>query len=388
MLKKLQTFPIFFIITLSTLVTSAAQFTQTSCTSFYHDQLKNQAQPPSTVKIEGRAAWQIHEPSAIGDSFEARYTPTGRTFELKEIPATNQCRTSECYLFSAINYINVNNAHNNASRIGPVRISEPYLVAHKFLEHIIEGVWYGVADARVIHDLKGGFSYEAVQLTRKAGLVPQEAWSPVVPFENWDMASVYSTLQSKVPEWNRYLAQLAQHHGSWDAAPVRQAQRDAYEALKNTILNLTGPLPESFTYNGSVYTPKQFEQLAGLPRPRKLAIDNRPGYGLPSNARTVLDEAMVNHGGSWKFQEGDYNTIINETVRFLEAGHPVIIDFSWKGDGHSMLVVGYEYNSANSITRLKIMNSWGPSFGNEGYAWYTLDDVWNNVSRVYKFGAL
>ncbi len=357
---------------------------QTSCMEVYQPA----SNAPSAVTIEGRETWQMPEPGAIGDFAEARYTPTGRTFELKHTEVSNQCRTSECYLFAVINYIHVNNMHNNASRVGPMRVSEPFLVAHKFLQHIIEGVWYGVDNIKVVHDLKGGFGYEAVQLTRKVGIVPKESWTPNVPFESWDMNQVYSTLQTKVPEWNRYLQSLANKYGTWEHPEVRKAQQLAYDTLKKTVLDLTGPLPESFTFNGTVYTPKEFEGLAGLPRERKLAIDNKEGFALPSNAKEVLNEAMVNTGGSWKFQEGDYNTIINETVRFLEAGHPVIIDLRWKADGHSMLITGYEYNAQNKITRLKVMNSWGPSYANDGYVWYTLDDVWNNVSRVYKFGAL
>jgi aminopeptidase C len=64
------------------------------------------------------------------------------------------------------------------------------------------------------------------------------------------------------------------------------------------------------------------------------------------------------------------------------------MDFNWKDGGHSLLVVGYEYNNQDLVTRLKMMNSWGKNFGNDGYSWYTLTDVWNNVRRVYKFGAL
>lgn len=338
---------------------------------------------PSQVKIDGREKWYLHEPTRIGDFSEPYYTPTGKVLELKQAPVTNQCRTSECYLFSVINYVNTNNAHANNY---PILISEPYLVAHKFLQHIREGVWYGPTSENVIHDLKGGFSYESVQLIRQVGLVAKKSWSPIVPFENWDMQHLYATLGAKVPEWHKYIRSLANQYGSWDAAPVRQAERDAYESLKPLILNLTGELPRSFELDNNIYTVGEFEQKAGMPRARTLAIDNKPGMGLPSNAKEVLNQAMVQTGGSWKYQEGDYNTIINETVRYLEAGHPVIMDFKWGTDGHSMLVVGYEAQGG-FVTRLKVMNSWGPGFGNEGYAWYTLDDVWNNVSRVYKFGA-
>lgn len=381
-LRKLPVFFIFSTIILILSETAKSATVQSTCFHLY----SSETTAPNKVKIVGRPRWLMNEPSAIGDFNEPRYTITGRTRELNLVEVTNQCRTSECYLFSTINYLNVDNAKD--ARTAGVVISEPYLVAHKFLQHIIEGVWYGTQDARVIHDLKGGFSYEAVQLSRKVGLVQKSSWEPEVPFSEWDMNEIYSVLETKVPEWHNYLASLAQRYGSWDAAPVRQAQSEAYDQLKKVILKYTGPLPEAFTYNGSVFTPKEFEQKVGIPRQRILAIDNKTGYDLPSNAQEILNEAMVNVGGTWKFQTGDYNTIINETVRFIDAGHPVIMDFKWGNDGHSMLIVGYEFDAQNYVTRLKVMNSWGSSFANDGYAWYSLDDVWNNVSRVYKFGAL
>lgn len=333
-----------------------------------------------------RAKWFEHEPERIGDSQEPRYSPVGRVVELKQAPMTNQCRTSECYLFSVVNYINVANANKPGHE--SVVISDPFLVAHKFLEHIKEGVWYGAGSDRVIHDLKGGFPFEAFHLSRKVGLVPKESWQPKTPYEEWDTKAMYSALEQKIPEWHNYIRSLAQHHNSWDALPVRAAEREAYENLKNIVLINTGPLPNQFEYQKQVFTAKDFEKKFGAPRNVRFVIDNKEGHGMPNNIKVILDEAFSNHQGAWKYQTGNYQTIMQEAVNFIEAGYPVIMDFNWKNDGHSMLLVGFEINAQNKISRFKVMNSWGTNYANEGYVWYTPEDIWEHVRRSYKFGKM
>ena len=255
-----------------------------SCSRFY-----------STVSKISRETWS-QEPRAIGDFKEVRYTPTGRIVELKEAQLTNQCQTSECYLFSTINFINVKNMYSGQSGM---MLSEPFLVAHKFLQHIREGVWYGPNDPKVIHNLRGGFAYEAVHLTRLVGLVPRDVWTPATPFENWDMTRVYSILETKVPEWNNYIRGLAQKYGTYDASEVRAAEKEANQQLGKIILDLTGPLPQTFTYKGQSYSTIEFEKTAGIQPGKVLAIDNKDGYSLPDvdfesnpHERTPLLEAV------------------------------------------------------------------------------------------------
>jgi hypothetical protein len=329
----------------------------------------------------------LQEPQKIGDSNEPRYTPTGRTVELPVIKPSDQCRTSECYLFSFVNYLNLK-AAQRSDIASAFRVSHPLLVAHKFLQHIREGVWYGELDDRIIHDLKGGFSHEALHLSRLVGLAPEESWQPKVPFENWDTKKIYDVLETKVPEWNAYLRGLANKHGSWDAAPVRAAEKDAYEQLKHVILDQTGELPQSFAFKGKTMTPKDFELEFGAPRRVKLLID-LDGGTLPNRTKEILDYAMVEKGqGSWAYGSKKIDTILQEAVNWIKASEPVIIDFDWKTGGHSLLIVGYEVDGQNRVKRFKVMNSWGEDFGNDGYAWYTYQDIVQNIRMTYKFQKL
>ena len=375
---KLQSLLLIFALLATTVNASAAPL----CESLFQT-------PLTTAPREAARRIVIDEPERIGDSKELRYKPTGRVVELKEIKPTNQCRTSECYLFSFVNFLNQKISVRDDLPGGDMRISHPLLVANKFLQHIREGVWYGPDAPRTIHNLRGGFSYEALHLSREVGLAADESWQPKVPFEKWDTEQIYNELEKKVPEWHEHLQGLARREGTWESPIVRNAEKEAYEKLKHVILDHTGDLPKEFNFRGETMTPKAFEEKFGAPRNVRLLIDQTSDSMLPGKAKNVLNEAMVKNGnGGWRYQPRAVNDILQEAVRWIEADQPVIIDFDWNEGGHSMMIVGFEANNQGTIVRYKVMNSWGPNFGNDGYAWYTPEDMANNLRRTYKFGKL
>lgn len=347
-----------------------------SCLSVYQ---------PSKLLPNGRRVWYLHQLEAIGDSFEAKYVPKGKVVALKEPEVANQCQTSECYLFSVINFINVFNKNQKGSS-APL-VSEPYLVAQKFLEHIKETLRLGADSSDLIHDLEGGFPYEAFHLTRKVGLVPKESWTPKVAFEDWDTSKIYKALRNKVPEYHKTLAKLAEKTGSWDSKEVLEAQAKAYAELQDVILEFTGPLPMSFVYEGQNYTPESFERRFGIPRLVSFYLHNSGEYAVPENHGMVLRQAFSQQGGRYRVYDGVGENMITSIRDYIDQGLPVIIDLKWRDDGHSMLVVGYELDEAtNTIVRFKVMNSWGNTFGNAGFAWYTPADVVKNTTGTYRIG--
>tara|TARA_B110001454_G_scaffold106457_1_gene100178 strand:+ start:11201 stop:12358 length:1158 start_codon:yes stop_codon:yes gene_type:complete len=347
---------------------------RSSCISVYQ---------PSKVLPNGRRVWYLHQPEAIGDGFEPKYVPKGKVVELKEPEVSNQCQTTECYLFSVINFINVFNK-NQVGGKAPV-VSEPFLVAHKFLEHIKETLRLGPDSPELIHDLEGGFPYEAFHLTRKVGLVPKEAWTPKVPFEHWDTNKIYRALRHKVPEQHQILTKLAEKTGSWESQEVKEAQAKAFAELQAVILEFTGPLPQGFVFKGQNYTPESFERQYGIPRLVSFYIHNSGEYAVPENHSMVLRQAFTQQGGRYRVYDGVGESMITTIRDYIDQKLPVIIDLKWHNDGHSMLVVGYEFDEVtNTIVRFKVMNSWGNTFGNGGFAWYTPEDVIKNTTGTYR----
>lgn len=346
---------------------------QSSCLSVYQ---------PSKVLPNGRRIWYLHEPRAIGDSFEPKYIPKGRVVELKEVEVSNQCQTSECYLFATINFINIFN-RNQKNNSAPL-VSEPYLVAQKFLEHIKETLRLGTESPELVHDLEGGFAYEAFHLTRKVGLVAKESWKPKVPLEKWDMVKIYRVLRKKVPELHDEIARLAKKRGSWDDIEVKNALESAYAQLAAVILEFSGPLPIVFEYTGQNYTPLSFEHRFGIPRLVTFHIHNSGEFAVPENHGKVLRETFTDEGGRYRVHDNVDERMVTSMRNYIDNGLPVIIDLKWLDDGHSMLVVGYEVNEVNQIVRFKVMNSWGKTFATKGSAWYTPEDVIKNTTGTYR----
>ena len=375
-MKKL--FQLFFLVILSVsflteFASEAAPHSSSlACFNFYQIKLKKH-----------HRVWRDSGTTAIGDDDEPKYKPKGRVVEIdRNVEASNQCQTYECYLFAAINFINV----LNRIRFGDHSelISEPYLVAHKFLEHIKDGLRYGPEDPRVIHDLEGGFAYEAFFLSRTVGLIPKTSWKPTVPFPDWNMANIYRVLKKKVPEHHEKLKKLAKSYG-WDAQRVKQGEQDSFDELKNVILKFSGPLPTEVNFNGKSYTPLTWEEHFGIPRLSTLDIINKDGNFLPDNYPDVLRKTMTDLGGHFRVIDGNFNSIIMNLKKYIDQEMPVIVDLNWKREGHSMLVVGYELDDDNNIVRFKVMNSWGRVFANNGFAWYTVDDLWKNITGTYHF---
>lgn len=339
---------------------------------------------PGRVKLRGNWRKPHQLARAIGDSTEPRYVPKGFIKVLKDVEVSNQCQTYECYLFAVVNHINV----QNKARFGDEAslISEPYLVAHKFLEHIKEAMLLGPDHPQLIHDLEGGFPYEAFHLSRTVGLVPRTAWKVLKPLDQWDTAKIYRTLKREIPKKHEELRIIAKKYG-WDSAELKIAHAKYYDNLKYVILDNSGPLPTEFMYRGKLYTPQSWEQEFGIPRIALLEINNKEGNVLPDNYPNVLRQIMSNQGGHYRVVVGNYNSLIQKLKDYIDADSSVIIDLHWKNDGHSMLVTGYELNEANEVVRFKFMNSWGKDFGNRGYAWYTPADIWKNITGSYHFEA-
>jgi hypothetical protein len=335
---------------------------------------------------DGRRVWVRPEPTAIGDSFEPHYTPKGRVVELKEAEISNQCQTSECYLFSVINFINVFN--KNQKNLDAPIVSEEFLAAHKFLEHIKEAMQLGIEDPMLIHDLEGGFAYEAIHLTRTVGLVPKDAWTPKKKLGQWDTTKIYRVLKKRVPEIHKELKLLVEKHGSWEAIEVKEAQQKGYDELKEVILDMTGDLPTQFEFKGENFTPLSFERRFGFPRLSQFFINNSGEYAIPTNYKKVLRETFSQHGGKFRVKDLSPSRIISNMQIAIDRGLPVIIDLKWQDDGHTMVAVGYEVSENNTVVRYKLMNSWDNTFGNNGHAWYTIEDILKNITGTYSIDKL
>lgn len=147
----------------------------------------------------------------------------------------------------------------------------------------------------------------------------------------------------------------------------------AYEILKNhgamKLADYTHPtLLSSYSFEWSSNTQKMVDALRY--RVNRYYVYCSSSYDL-YNVKNQLSNGKV--GVIWTNSSGWTTT--NTTT-----GDSIIIKGSSLGSGgHFMTVVGYDdnvtatYNGATFVGAFKLANSWGTSFGNDGYVWVAYD---------------
>lgn len=94
-----------------------------------------------------------------------------------------------------------------------------------------------------------------------------------------------------------------------------------------------------------------------------------------------------------------YDTKINSVKKAISQDHPVVIDIDvyhsfdiakncWTGEfnapnrgGHALCVVGYDDNMYGGA--FEIMNSWGTTWGNDGFIWIRYDDFFRSCKYAF-----
>lgn len=326
---------------------------------------------------------------AIGDSKEPAYAPTGDVAALKQARVQNQCKTSECYLFSFVGLVETHNL--NQGKADAPTLSAEYLFAKKMMQWARETAWFERPETQRTHLLEGGFFHRALLLSREHGAVPVESWQPKIPFKDWDFARLYADVESAARRARK------QVHGgaltSWfkDQSPEARKQRflDALPELQQAVERWTGPLPTEVDLRGQRFQVKDLERRYGLDHRTRIEMlypENRWVYDrthLENGFRT----SITAFGGTWSYGPAAPTALQGRIRQWIDAGSPVMVEMAWGSGGHAMVVVGYETNAAGHVTRWKLQNSWGDQWSDRGSAWYEPADLQRNLWGAYFLSA-
>lgn len=321
---------------------------------------------------------------AIGDGNEPIYIPTGNILNNKDTRSLNQCRSSECYLFAFLGAIEVQNQNRRNNPEAP-RLSGAYLVAHKLHHYIDNMIWYGPKNTG--YSLRGGYLYDALYFSRHHGLMPEESWQPRVPFDEWDFARIYVTLEEKALEWNKKISSLARTHGP-KSKIVEEAYFKGTQQLHDVVATYSGPLTTQIEFRNQTLSTKDIDRQYGFDHRTTVMMMYPRGKfsGDPDTLKKKLDAATLPFSGAWSYESADWKEIELTMTHWLKQSAPVLVDVEWNKDRHSLVVTDYEAENGY-IKRWKVKNSWGNSFGDKGYAWYSYQDLRKNLVRTWRFGS-
>ena len=177
---------------------------------------------------------------------------------------------------------------------------------------------------------------------------------------------------------------------AWATGYYLKSFQENYENFINGMPDDEVILSPSFVFNQIKIQPCDGSQIAdalellkdlGTPELSAMPYDENDCSVQPSQLQLTLAEE--NRIGSYYYL--DPEILFEQTKAFLLQSQPVVIAisidrnyFGAKEDGiavyrkfskvdgaHAMLVVGYD----DSMNAFKVVNSWGSSWGNEGFVW-------------------
>lgn len=162
--------------------------------------------------------------------------------ELKCTPVKNQNRSSTCWCFSTVAFLE---SELIRAGKGEYDLSEMFIVRNNFEKKADRYVRMHGETAFS----PGGLSENVLELVRQHGIVPEQVYSGL---NYGDTAHVHNELDAVTTAYIKALINSRKLTTAW---------KDGFSGILDAYL---GKLPESFTYNGKTYTPKSFAQSLGL----------------------------------------------------------------------------------------------------------------------------
>lgn len=326
-------------------------------------------------------------PVAYGDlrpDFLARHT-TNYSFEVGGQSAVkNQGAIGVCHIYALTSQFEQRFQKRTNQ---PMTLSSAYLVYKWWLGQANEAFQRGA----LIKELQmGGYFFKDWELVHNVGLMPEAVWAQNPKFNN-------PVSYGRMDEYIRNIidkAILAGKTMTVDQQRARYAQ--ALDEVKKLINGYMGTPPESFLFNGQLYTPmafatKLFPELMGpyqeyeITNRRNAAWREIPQANgmkriVPLNdiekiAKQGLDSGFnvyltYEHNGDFVDNKTGIMTIGGFYIP--PGGGPIArkerVRHQLFDGGHAVQIVGYDLDPrTGNIVKWKIKNSWSEKAGTDGY---------------------
>ncbi len=326
--------------------------------------------------------WSAYH-AKIGGQQAFPYQSSNPTVELKTTRNINQAQSSECYLFAYTGALEV--ANKNAwNRPSHPELSAEYLFIQKLYAWSKEVLLNDSTLTDSFYFLEGGDVHHAMKLSIEEGLLPQEHFKPRNDFSNWDFVLLYKDLKEIVKEGRKAIKRAP------DDKLRNQIYQSFMQKVKERIEFEAGPQVTNFSWGGKDWSVRQFENSFGIKRNSHIYLMYAQGQwdmGDPWDLRKAVLEMAKAFRGAFNHRQTTWSQIWQYLIGSVDKGLPAMLSVKWAGTYHVLNVVGYEFNNRSEIVSFKLKNSWGNEYGDQGHAYFGLQDIQKHTTSVWGFKA-
>lgn len=320
-----------------------------------------------------------------------------RVFLTHLSPVKDQCHMGTCHLYAWTSALEQPIRRSNPEH-KDLQLSARYLTAAHMREQYL---WY-LTTEMVNHSVElGASAHDSRDIILKYGLVPEDAWQPKTDFDgDGDGAAFRSKLHSIFEELK---AAKRAHEMRGTPEKVTPLITEAQQKVSQLFDKYVGTLPQSFTYQGRTYSPKDFQETF-FPELSETMVVMKVREDMPPQEK-IFDEFKLIERRSL------LEDVKAKARRLLDLGQPVLLGFlpeefflnqngefriagspknkpGWVASSrmefmmkdmtrmptHMVLLVGYEFDPAtNQVTKWIIKNSYGVEYGDKGYQYLYAD---------------
>ncbi len=245
--------------------------------------------------------------------------------ELQVTPVKNQSRTSTCWSFSALSFL-----ESELIRLGKGEhnLSEMFIVSNAYFD---KGDKY-IRTSGNINFAPGSSFGDALTIWKNYGIVPENAMPGLNYGEN---IHIHNEMDAALSGYINAL--LKNPNGKYSSA-----WRDGFRGILDAYL---GKVPQKFTYNGNEYTPKSFAAELGIVPDDYVSITSY-------NHHPFYSEFALEIPDNWRWDRS-FNLPIDEFMQIfdfaIERGFTVLwgSDVSEKGFTRRGIAIVPETEVAN-----------------------------------------
>lgn len=302
----------------------------------------------------------------------------------------NQCGLSTCHLQAWASQLEqaylLRNGH-------PLEISSDYWAAKHWLSLSLKALnRENLKDPNVNIHLESTMVSSANAIS-EYGILPASQWKGGNLYKSGEVSARLNSYIRNIVARTKWAAKNEQNE-KFQNNLLEEGRRQ----IRDVFLNLIGPIPDTFIFNGRRYTTEEFsfQYFPDLQRPTVEMMVNQNSKGrsefteLESKnhllVKTSVDfvertaKSLIDHGVSVYFiydHDPDY-VDMRSGIMSISAFHappwaaPLSHEqkdhFHLSPRGHIVQIVGYQENpNTGQIIKWKILNSWGKESGDHGY---------------------